>query len=129
MAFRPRDLADRMAGRRKLQDGYLRETFTLPRGEARTKARDFLTRFPKEAYMSGVESWRELPDGDIEFTMSSMDKSKAMDAALSQIERPFGKGSIMRLGKNDRSRRSRPSPPARSASTSRSASAACRAAA
>src|ERR1700694_3954451 len=34
---------------------------------------------------------------------SSMDKSKALDAALSQIERNFGKGSIMKLGKNDRS--------------------------
>jgi recombination protein RecA len=31
---------------------------------------------------------------------SSMDKSKALDAALSQIERSFGKGSIMRLGRN-----------------------------
>ncbi len=29
---------------------------------------------------------------------SSMDKTKALDAALSQIERAFGKGSIMRLG-------------------------------
>jgi recombination protein RecA len=34
---------------------------------------------------------------------SPMDKSKALDAALSQIERNFGKGSIMRLGKNDKS--------------------------
>jgi recombination protein RecA len=33
----------------------------------------------------------------------SMDKTKALDAALSQIERSFGKGSIMRLGKNNRS--------------------------
>ena len=33
---------------------------------------------------------------------SSMDKSKALDAALSQIERAFGKGSIMKLGKNDK---------------------------
>jgi recombination protein RecA len=31
----------------------------------------------------------------------SVDKSKALDAALSQIERAFGKGSIMRLGKNE----------------------------
>jgi recombination protein RecA len=31
----------------------------------------------------------------------SMDKSKALDAALSQIERNFGKGSIMRLGRNE----------------------------
>jgi recombination protein RecA len=34
---------------------------------------------------------------------ASMDKSKALDAALSQIERNFGKGSIMKLGKNSRS--------------------------
>jgi recombination protein RecA len=31
------------------------------------------------------------------------DRSKALEAALSQIERNFGKGSIMKLGKNDRS--------------------------
>ena len=69
MAARPRDLANRMAGRRKPDDGYLRETFTLPRLSARAKARDFLTRYPKAAYMSSVESWRELPGGDIEFTV------------------------------------------------------------
>jgi recombination protein RecA len=33
---------------------------------------------------------------------SSMDKTKALDAALSQIERAFGKGSIMRLGANQK---------------------------
>src|SRR5687767_10780352 len=33
----------------------------------------------------------------------SMDKSKALSAALSQIERQFGKGSVMRLGKNNKS--------------------------
>lgn len=69
MASRPRDLADRMAGRRKRADGYLRESFTLPREAARGKARDFLARYPKAAYMSSVESWRELPTGEIEFTM------------------------------------------------------------
>src|SRR5690606_36533197 len=31
----------------------------------------------------------------------SVDKSKALDATLSQIERAFGKGSIMRLGANE----------------------------
>jgi hypothetical protein len=74
----PRDLADRMASRRtglrrkagqQPGDGYLRETFTLPRSAARAKARDFLTRYPKAGYMSAVESWRELPDDRIEFTM------------------------------------------------------------
>ena len=34
---------------------------------------------------------------------SSMDKSKALAAALSQIERQLGKCSVMKLGKNDRS--------------------------
>jgi recombination protein RecA len=36
----------------------------------------------------------------VEGTRDSMDKSKALDAALSQIERAFGKGSIMRLGRD-----------------------------
>src|SRR5690349_13426164 len=31
----------------------------------------------------------------------SMDKNKALEAAVTQIERSFGKGSIMRLGQND----------------------------
>jgi hypothetical protein len=75
----PRDLADRMAGRRTRVralgrqdgqgDGYVRETFTEPRETARKTARAFLDRFPKQAYMSEVERWRELPGGDIEFTM------------------------------------------------------------
>lgn len=33
---------------------------------------------------------------------NSVDKSKALDAALSQIERAFGKGSIMRLGQTEK---------------------------
>ena len=41
----------------------------MPRDKARMRARDFLNRYPKAAYMSSVESWRELPGGDIEFTM------------------------------------------------------------
>jgi hypothetical protein len=75
--FRPRDLASRVAARRRKSgdsngfrpDGYLRETFTLPRDEARARARDYFDRYPKAGYMSVVESWRELPDGAIEFTM------------------------------------------------------------
>jgi hypothetical protein len=74
MPSRPRDLANRMAARRpatggKQDDGYLRETFTLPREKARAKARDYLARYPKAGYMSAVESWRELPGDNIEFTM------------------------------------------------------------
>ncbi|KIZ41308.1 MULTISPECIES: hypothetical protein [Rhodopseudomonas] len=72
MVNRPRDLADRMADRktpRQPADGFLRETFRLPRAAARAKARDFLHSYPKAAYMSGVENWRELPGDEIEFTM------------------------------------------------------------
>jgi hypothetical protein len=66
MSFRPRDLAGRMAGQ---PDGYVRETFSLPREQARAKAKAFLRSYPKAAYMSEVERWRELPDGAIEFTI------------------------------------------------------------
>ena len=69
MASRPRDMAERLAQRKSRDDGFLRETFTLPRDAARLKARDFLSRYPKAGYMSAVESWRALAGGDIEFTM------------------------------------------------------------
>ena len=71
---RPKDLAHRMAQnsvRLKLarRDSYRRDTFSLPREAAREKAREMFQRFPKAAYMTAIESWRELPDGAIEFTM------------------------------------------------------------
>ena len=74
---RPSDLARRLAARSRAQsDGdsrrasaWRRETFTLPRGEARDKAREWFARFPKAAYMTEIESWRELSDDRIEFTM------------------------------------------------------------
>jgi recombination protein RecA len=51
-----------------------------------------------------------MPEGNIVMPQAnlrlvegtSVDKTKALDAALSQIERAFGKGSIMRLGKNEK---------------------------
>jgi hypothetical protein len=46
-----------------------RESFALPRLEARQKARDIFDRFPKAAYMTEIEFWRELEDGRIEFTI------------------------------------------------------------
>lgn len=64
----PRDLADRM--RLKRDDGFLRETFTLPRDDARAKAKEFLSKYPKPAYMSEVESWQELQDDQIQFTIA-----------------------------------------------------------
>ena len=55
-----------------------------------------------------------------------MDKTKALDAALSQIERAFGKGSIMRLGQERAGGRDRDDLDRLARrSTSRSASAVC----
>jgi hypothetical protein len=78
--YRPADLARRMAKRREhshvsqrdsvgVLDRWRRETFTLPKTEAREKAREWFSRFPKAAYMTEIEWWRELEDGQIEFTM------------------------------------------------------------
>ena len=76
MAFetsQPRDLAKRVArrggARAAASDTWRRETFTLPREEARVKAREVFERYPKAAYMTEIEFWAELGDGRIEFVM------------------------------------------------------------
>jgi hypothetical protein len=69
----PRDLADRSRQLRDLRkptdDDLMRETFTLPLLVARLKAREILNAYPTDGYMAMVENWRQLPDGQIEFTM------------------------------------------------------------
>lgn len=54
---------------RKVRDGFLRETYSLPRERARQKAREWFDRWPKQAYWTAIESWRERPGDVIEFTM------------------------------------------------------------
>jgi hypothetical protein len=73
---KPIDLAARVADRRSrrsraaaAEDAWRRETFCLPRDEARAKAREWFERFPKAAYMTEIESWRELTGDRIEFVM------------------------------------------------------------
>jgi hypothetical protein len=73
---RPIDLVRRVAARRGARvaegtrsDGWRRETFTLPRAEARQKAREWFDLYPKAAYFTEIEFWRELSDGQIEFVM------------------------------------------------------------
>jgi len=46
-----------------------RETYRMPRDQAREMAREWFERYPKAAYMTQVESWRVTDDGLIEFTM------------------------------------------------------------
>ena len=64
-----RPVRRREAPQSKDADGFRRETFSLPRAAARAKAREFFDRYPKAAYMTEIESWRVLPDDEIEFTM------------------------------------------------------------
>ena len=63
MLFRPRDLADRMSGAQQP------EVFTLPIDAARCKVREILGQFPQAGYTAVVENWRQLSDGQIEFTV------------------------------------------------------------
>jgi hypothetical protein len=73
---KPIDLAARVASRRSrrsrataTEDAWRRETFCLPRDEARAKAREWFERFPKAAYMTEIESWREVAGDRIEFVI------------------------------------------------------------
>jgi len=51
------------------RDGFIRETYALPRTAARDKAREWFDRWPKQAYWTAIESWCERPEDVIEFTM------------------------------------------------------------
>jgi hypothetical protein len=73
---RPLDLVERVARRRASRTNeapaaqpWRREVFCLPRLEARQKAREWFERYPKAAYMTEIEFWRELEDDHIEFVM------------------------------------------------------------
>jgi hypothetical protein len=62
MLARPRDLADRMSGPQPA-------ILTLPIEAARQKACQILNQLPHAGYATVVENWRQLPDGQIEFTI------------------------------------------------------------
>jgi hypothetical protein len=66
MLVRSRDLADRMSGTQQPQ------IVTLPIESARLKAREILDRIPRAGFVTVVENWRQLPDGQIEFTMRNL---------------------------------------------------------
>lgn len=67
--LRKRLARQREEGGRLPRDGFLRETFLLPRQDARNKAREWFERWPKQAYWTEIESWYERPDDVIEFTI------------------------------------------------------------
>jgi hypothetical protein len=65
MSSRPRDLADRISSKSP-------EIFVLSLDEARTKARDIITRDSNTRFVPVIENWRQLSDGRIEFTVRSL---------------------------------------------------------
>ena len=57
----------------------------------------------KKARLTEIESMLDAPEAPFMATVTTMakpdlEKNKALDAAMAQIERAFGKGSIMRMG-------------------------------
>lgn len=70
---RPRFLSDRFrlhGDRRKIEsDDVVLETFTLPLETARLKVRDIIDGISQHGYQKVVERWRQLPNGQIEFTV------------------------------------------------------------
>jgi hypothetical protein len=62
MADRPSDLAERISNRRD------EVTFTLPVEVARAKVREFINEPAQGGYSTVVDQWRQIPDGQIEFT-------------------------------------------------------------
>jgi hypothetical protein len=63
MSARPSDLAARISAVQPSQ------IFKLPIEAARRKAREILNQAPQGSYTSIVENWRQLPNGQIEFTL------------------------------------------------------------
>jgi hypothetical protein len=63
MHVRDRALAGRKSG---LQQPRI---FILPTEAARLKAREILDEIPEAGYVAVLENWRQLPDGQIEFTV------------------------------------------------------------
>jgi hypothetical protein len=69
---RPRLLSDRfrLQSERKIEiDDVTVRTFTLPLEAARLEARAIIDDVSQRGYQTIVERWRQLSDGQIEFTM------------------------------------------------------------
>ncbi len=67
MLVRPSGLADRMSATQ-----HSPERFTLPVDAARTKAREIINQSVPSRLVPVVENWRQLPDGQIQFTVRSL---------------------------------------------------------
>lgn len=62
-------IADARDADKAVRGSFVRQTFCLSREDARAKAREWFATYPKAAYWTEVESWRQLDGDRIEFTM------------------------------------------------------------
>ena len=53
-------------------DPFLREKLTRLRVTARQFAKEYFQRYPKDRYMTEIESWRELQSDNVEFTIKRL---------------------------------------------------------
>jgi len=67
MLVRPSALVDRMSATQ-----HSPERFTLSVEAARNKAREIINQTVPSRLVSIVENWRQLPDGQIQFTVRSL---------------------------------------------------------
>jgi hypothetical protein len=54
------------------KDPFIREKFTKLRITARKLAAEYFERFPKDRYLTEIESWRYLQSDNIKFTMKRL---------------------------------------------------------
>jgi hypothetical protein len=54
------------------RDPFIREKFTKERSAARTFAKEYLERYPKDRYQTEIENWRNIQSANIEFTMKRL---------------------------------------------------------
>jgi hypothetical protein len=53
-------------------DSFVHEKFTRGRTAARKLAKEYFERYPKNRYLTEVESWRDLQSANIGFTMKRL---------------------------------------------------------
>jgi hypothetical protein len=54
------------------RDPFIREKFTREQTAARKLAKEYFERYPKDRYQTEVQSERNLPSANIEFTMKQL---------------------------------------------------------
>ena len=55
-----------------LKDPFIREKFTRLRQAAKKLAGEYFERYPKDRYLTEIESWRHLQSDNIEFTLKRL---------------------------------------------------------